>query len=95
MFGAGIQASIGSAPLEFISGVVMVQVFTPKQSGSRRSTAICDLVANGLRYRQLVDNGIVVDFRAPMITGPGEGVDSYQRMVSVEFRVNHVTAVAV
>jgi hypothetical protein len=95
-FGSGQQASLGSTPLEFQNGQVIVQIFTPKNGGSRRAAVLADLVAAGLRYRQMNDatTGVVVDAFAPEMVPVGERSDSYQENVRVTFRAQHIAAVA-
>jgi hypothetical protein len=91
LIGAGHQASLGSAPREFISGAVIVNIFSPKGSGTRQVAHAAGLVADGLRYRQVAGDGVVVDLYAPSIMGGDAVRKFYQQNVSVEFRANHVT----
>jgi len=93
-FGTGQQASLGSTPLEFVSGVVIVQIFTPKDGATREAAVLADHVAKGLRYRQMTESGVVVDCRAPNWVPLGERSDQYQTNIQVEFRAQHIAAVA-
>jgi hypothetical protein len=93
-FAAGQQASLGSTPLEFQDGQVVVQVFTPKDIGTRTAALIADYVAAGLRYRQMTGNGVSVSAEEPQIISVGERDDVYQINVRVGFRAQHIAAVA-
>lgn len=93
-FGEGQQASLGSTPLELATGQVVVQVFTKKDVGTRTAAAIADLVAAGLRYRQMNESGVVVSAEHPQVQGVGERNDVYQINVRVGFRAQHIAAVA-
>lgn len=93
-FAQGQQASLGSTPLEFQDGQVVVQVFTPKNSGTRTATLIADYVAAGLRYRQMTGEGVSVSAEAPEQVPVGERDDLYQTNVRVRFRAQHIAAVA-
>lgn len=93
-FNDGVQASLGSDPREFISGVVFVQIFQPKGIGERRANVLADAVAAGLRYGQLSESGVVVDVAAPSQAEAGERADCYQKNVTAEFRIQHITTVA-
>ncbi len=92
--GAGVQASIGGAPREFQTGIVVVQIFTAKNTGTRRASVLADFVAKGLRYRQMQASGIVVDAEAPQGVPVGDRTDIYQTNVQVRFRAQHIAAVA-
>lgn len=93
-WGAGQQASLGSTPLEFQGGQVVVQVFTPKNIGTRTASFIADKVAAGLRYRQMTGEGVSVSAEAPEKVPVGERNDLYQTNVRVLFRAQHIAAVA-
>ena len=83
--GDGIQASLGSV-LERQFAVVMVQVFTPKNSGKRRGAALADIVAGILRRISFSSEGITIVFETPASAHVGESRDIYQTNVNVPFR---------
>lgn len=88
--GDGVQASLGDSKLERQLGVLMVQVFTPKNSGDRRAKALADLVAALFRYKTIADSGVNVIFRAPAVGDVGERIDSYQVNVNVPFQAEKI-----
>lgn len=94
LFAVGQQASLGSRPLEFQDGEVIVQVFAKKDTGTRSATKLADFVAAGLRYGQLNESGVVVSFRTPQVVPVGSRKTHYQLNVRVEFRAQHIAAVA-
>lgn len=95
IWGKGVQGSLGSLPREFQPGTFVVQIFTPKNTGSGDAHLISDLVAAGLRFGQLKGDGVVVDFQAPEKTDVPERDDFFQSNVWIDFRAKHITAVAV
>ncbi len=90
-FGTGVQASIGSHPLEKMPGVVFIQIFTPKNVGERRAKVLADAASTILRYVQLKDGGVVIDFGAPAVPGEQEATTHMQSTLSVAFVAQHIT----
>ncbi len=84
--GDGRQASLGSQKLERQLGIVIVQVFTPKNSGTRRAADLADIVGSIFRYQTKTDSGVSVIFRAPELGDVAERVDQYQANVKVPFQ---------
>ena len=93
-FAGSQQASLGRTPLEKITGVVFINVFTPKGTGARQAARLADVASRGLRYKQLSGDGVAVSLRSPALLHAGEQVDYYQADVSVEFVGQHIAAVA-
>lgn len=89
--GDGVQSSIGSNPLEKVVGFLAVQVFSPKAQGTRKALVVADQVANAVRYVQLTDGEVTVDFRAPRVTDAMELKDHYQTTVQLPFVAQHIT----
>lgn len=91
-WGISRQAAIGPVGrrLERQAGVVIVQVFTPKNANEKTSLDYCDAVARILRMRQLSDStaGIQVDLREASIPSAMEEKDYWMRNVSVVFQVD-------
>lgn len=86
IWGDGRQDSLGSGKLERQLGLVVVQVFTPKGVGSRRSLALCDSASAILRYQTLSESGVSVILRAPSLTDVGERKDAKQDNVRFPFQ---------
>lgn len=88
--GDGRQDSLGSGKLERQLGIIVVQVFTPKGGGSRRSLTLADSVASVFRYQTLSDANVAVVLRTPMLTNVGERSDAYQDNVRVPFQAERI-----
>lgn len=88
--GDGEQASLGSSKLERQYGLVMVQIFTPKNKGTRRALDLADIVGSLYRYRTEVDSGVSVIFRAPQMADVAERADQYQTNVKIEYQAEKV-----
>ena len=90
-FGTGIQASLGSRPLEKVPGVAFLQIFVPKGSGTREAYRMADTASTVLRYRQVKEGGVVVDFGAPAVPGEQEDKAHMQVTLNVPFTAQHIT----
>ena len=90
-FGDAIQSSIGSRPLEKMVGFLAVQIFSPKNEGTRQAMLVADNVAGVVRYVQLTGEGVTVDFRAPSISEAIELKDHFQLTVRMPFQSQHIT----
>lgn len=88
--GDGRQASLGSGKLERQLGIVIVQVFTPKNSGTRRAGVLSDIVGSIFRYRTVTDTGVSVIFRAPELGDVAERMDQYQQNVKIPFQAEKI-----
>lgn len=88
--GDGEQASLGSSKLERQFGLVMVQIFTPKNKGTRRALDLADIVGGIFRYRTETDSGVNVIFRAPQMADVAERADQYQTNVKMEYQAEKV-----
>lgn len=89
-FASAEQASLGSKPLEFQHGLIFVQIFTPKDSGTRTAAQLSDKVAAALRYQQFKEGGVTVDTYSAGPVPVGERNDYYQLNVSIGFRAQQV-----
>lgn len=88
--GDGEQASLGSGKLERQFGLVVVQVFTPKNKGTRRALVLADIIGDIFRYRTESDSDVKVIFRAPQMADVGERADQYQTNVKVEYQAEKI-----
>lgn len=84
--GDGEQASLGSSKLERQYGLVVVQVFTPKNKGTRRALVLADIIGDIFRYRTETDSSVSVIFRAPQMADVEERADQYQTNVKLEYQ---------
>lgn len=84
--GDGVQASLGQTKLSRQFGLVMVQVFTPKNSGTRRATVLMDIVGNIFRHQTKTGSGVSVVFREPAMSDVGDRMDNYQANVQIPFQ---------
>jgi hypothetical protein len=87
--GRGVRASLGPAPREVVAGAVLVQIFAPKGKGTRKAAQIADLFAGLLRFKQLVQGGVVVDLGAASINGETEAPDHYMLVLAVDWQAHH------
>ena len=90
--GSGRQDSLGSPKLERQLGILMVQIFVPKNSGDRRARAISDTIAGWFRYQTFKDDptGTNVILRAPELVKVGERNDIYQMNLTVPFQAERL-----
>lgn len=88
--GDGRQASLGSGKLERQLGIVVVQIFTPKNTGSRRSYDLADAAATILRYQTLSEAGVNVILRAPELANVGERMDNLQDNLKIPFQAEKI-----
>lgn len=88
--GDGEQASLGSGKLERQYGLVMVQVFTPKNKGTRRALVLADIIGDIFRYRTETDSSVSVIFRAPQMADVEERADQYQTNVKIEYQAEKI-----
>lgn len=88
--GMSEQISLGESKLERRFGVVVVQIFTPKNSGNLRANELADAAASIFRYKQLVNAGagLTVNMRAPNTVPAGSRPDYYQVNMTVPFEAN-------
>lgn len=80
--GASFTAGIGSEPCVRRSGLVMMQIFTPINSGSRPAATIADSLAQHWEYWQ--EQGIETQAASVQRVGPQD--DYYLYVVSLPFR---------
>ena len=90
--GTGRQDSLGSPTLERQLGILLVQIFVPKNSGDRRARKIADTIAGWFRYQTFRDtpSGTQVDCRAPELIKVGERNDIYQLNLRVSFQAQRL-----
>lgn len=91
-WGTGQQVSIGPATrrLERHVGVIIIQVFTPKNGGTKVMDDHCDFAANLMRMQTIVDAvaGIEIEIRSPTRSFAGEEKELRQDNLSIEFQVD-------
>lgn len=90
--GSGRQDSLGSPTLERQLGLLMVQIFVPKNSGDRRARAIADVISDWFRYQTFKDDptGTNVILRAPELIKVGEKNDVYQLNLNIPFQAERL-----
>lgn len=86
--GDGEQKSLGSSKLERQFGLVMVQVFVPKNKGTRRAYVLGDAVGAIFRYQTVARDGVSVEFLTPELADVSERADTYQTNVKVPYRAD-------
>ncbi len=84
--GDGMQASLGQTKLSRQLGLVMVQVFTPKNSGTRRALDLADLIGSIFRHQTKTSSDVSVIFREPQMGDVGERMDNFQTNVQIPFQ---------
>ena len=86
VFSGGQQDSIGGAvPQKTITGTIIVQIFTEKNSGGGRSKQLADIIGPIFEMRQAVQDGVQIDFRAAYLTSPPEQPDYFMENLIVPF----------
>lgn len=91
----GELKSIGRKQREEQSGIVMVQIFTPKNKGTKRSRQIADWTAPIFRYKQFREDDITITFHdAPELRDVGERTDFFQQNLVMPYRATKIFAVA-
>lgn len=93
-FGEGIQASLGSNPLERQPGLLIIQLFTKKNVGTRTISRRAGIVADGMKFKQLQENAVVVHTYAPSMIFTAEREDVMQVNVQIPFRAHEVQLLA-
>jgi len=82
--GASFTAGIGSDPCVRRSGLVMLQIFTPINSGSRPAAMLADSLAQHWEYWQQGN----IETQAASVQRVGQDDDYYQYNVSLSFRAD-------
>ena len=80
--GDSFTAGLGSEPHVRRTGLVMVQIFTPENKGSRPAALLADSLAEHLQYHR--DGPLETLAASVQRVGPSQG--TYQYNVSVPFR---------
>lgn len=85
--GEGDLGSIGTKKREAQFGMVVIQIFTPKNKGSKRSKQISDWAAPIFRYQQFRHDGVEITFhQAPRLQTAGERADFFQENLIMPFK---------
>lgn len=88
----GIQASIGPVGTRIArhAGVIVVQIFTPKDKGKSEMTGHCDFAAAIFRMSHKVDAvaGIEVELREPELQDAGEEKNFLHKNLLVPFQLD-------
>lgn len=84
--GDGEQASLGASKLARQYGLVIVQIFTKRQTGTRRASALADIVAGIFRHQTKTDSGVSVIFREPQLGQVQERIDQFQTNVQIPYQ---------
>jgi hypothetical protein len=91
-WGDGSQVSLGpsGSRMDRESGAIIIQVFTPKNSGQKASMDECDFAGSIFRMQTLTDSvaGVEVVCRVPTLSDQGEQDELLQKTVSVLFQVD-------
>ena len=75
------QVSLGNDPYFRYNGLLIFQVFTKLNTGSGRSTIICDIISAAFRAQRIG----TIKFRSPTLTKVGENGGWYQVNISIPF----------
>lgn len=85
--GDGELGSIGSLKREAQFGMVVIQIFTPKNKGTKRSKQLGDYAAAIFRYQQVRQGDVEITFhQAPRLQTTGDRADFFQENLIMPFR---------
>lgn len=92
--GDGSLMSLGTKKREEQFGLVILQIFTPKNKGSHRSRVIADYAAPIFRYKHFRQGSVEVRFhQAPRIVTAEERADFFQENLQMPFRASQIFTV--
>lgn len=94
--GRPVNHTIGTKRVPKMPGVVMIQIFTPKNAGNEASKALADIATGLFEYRQFREGGVTITFEDPGELQPtGVRTDFYQENLILRFLAHEVVTVPV